>query len=110
MSRIDTFLELLVKQDGSDLHLVTGNPPRIRLHGDLVAVKYRELSAAETMGLVSEIMPESARAAFEQRSSIDFAYAVEGLARFRVNIYRHVNGVGAVLRVIPSNIKSMEQL
>jgi twitching motility protein PilT len=110
VSRIDTFLELLVKQDGSDLHMVSGNPPRIRLHGDLIAVKYRELSSAETMGLVSEIMPEPARVAFEQRCSIDFAYAIDGLARFRVNVYRHVNGVGAVLRVIPTAIKSMEEL
>jgi twitching motility protein PilT len=86
LSRIDTFLELLVKQDGSDLHLVSGNPPRVRLHGDLVAVKYRELSAAETMGLVSEIMPEPARAAFGPRGSIDFANSGDGLARVRVNV------------------------
>ena len=110
MSRIDTFLELLVKQDGSDLHLVSGNPPRIRLYGDLVGVKYRELSGAETMALLSEIMPENARLAFEQRSSVDFAYAVEGLARFRVNVYRHLSGVGAALRMIPANVRSIEDL
>ncbi|MCC6531790.1 MAG: type IV pilus twitching motility protein PilT [Burkholderiales bacterium] len=110
MSRIDTFLDLLVKQDGSDLHLVSGNPPRVRLHGELIGVKYRELSAAETLGLLHEIMPEPARAAFEQRSSVDFAYSIEGLARFRVNVYRHVGGVGAVLRIIPTAIKTMEQL
>jgi len=110
MHRIDTFLELLVKQDGSDLHLVSGNPPRLRVFGELAAVKYRELSAAETMALLTEIMPQGAREAFEERSSIDFAYAIEGLARFRVNVYRHVGGVGAVLRVIPSTIKTMEEL
>ena len=110
MSRIDTFLELLVKQDGSDLHLISGNPPRIRMHGDLIPVKYRELSAAETMTLVNEIMPEPVRAAFNQRTSIDFAYAVDGLARFRVNVYRHVGGVGAVLRLIPAVIRSIDDL
>ncbi|RPI48550.1 MAG: type IV pilus twitching motility protein PilT [Betaproteobacteria bacterium] len=110
MHRIDTFLELLVKQDGSDLHLVSGNPPRIRLHGDLIGVKYRDLSAAETIALVSEIMPEPARAAFEEQSSVDFAYAIEGVARFRVNVYRHVNGVGAVLRLIPVAVRTLEQL
>jgi twitching motility protein PilT len=110
VSRIDTFLELLVKQDGSDLHMVSGNPPRIRMHGELVAVKYRELSESETLALMNEIMPEATRAAFQQRTSVDFAYAIDGLARFRVNVYRHVNGVGAVLRVIPSVIKSMEEL
>jgi len=110
VSRIDTFLDLLVKQDGSDLHLVSGNPPRMRLHGELVAVKYRELTAAETLALVSEIMPEPARAAFRSRSSVDFAYAIEGLARFRVNVYRHIGGIGAVLRVIPTVIRSLEEL
>lgn len=110
MARIDTFLELLVKQDGSDLHLISGNPPRIRMHGELIGVKYRDLSASETMALLNEIMSDAAREAFETRSSIDFAYAIPNLARFRVNVYRHVNGVGAVLRVIPTVIKSMEQL
>jgi twitching motility protein PilT len=110
VARIDTFLELLVKQDGSDLHLVSGNPPRIRMHGELVTVKYRELTASETMALMTEIMPEAARAAYNGRTSIDFAYAVDGLARFRVNVYRHINGVGAVLRVIPTAIKTMEDL
>jgi twitching motility protein PilT len=110
VNRIDTFLELLVKQDGSDLHLVSGNPPRLRVFGELAAVKYRDLSAAETMALLSEIMPRPAREAFDERCSVDFAYAIEGLARFRVNVYRHVNGVGAVLRVIPSAIKTMEEL
>ena len=110
MNRIDTFLELLVKQDGSDLHLVSGNPPRIRLHGDLIGVKYRELSAAETMALLSEIMPEQARAAFDEHDSVDFSYAIDGVARFRVNVYRHVSGVGAVLRLIPVAVKTLEQL
>jgi twitching motility protein PilT len=110
VNRIDPFLELLVKQDGSDLHLISGNPPRIRMQGDLVAVKYRELTTGETSALVNEIMPAPARAAFESQSSIDFAYEISGLARFRVNVYRHVNGLGAVLRVIPSVVKTMEQL
>jgi twitching motility protein PilT len=110
VQRIDTFLELLVKQDGSDLHLVSGNPPRLRVMGELIAVKYRELSASETMALLNEIMPQPVREAFEQRSSVDFGYAVEGLARFRVNVYRHVDGIGAVLRAIPSAIKSVEEL
>jgi twitching motility protein PilT len=80
------------------------------MHGELIGVKYRDLSAAETMALLNEIMSDAAREAFETRSSIDFAYAIPNLARFRVNVYRHVNGVGAVLRVIPTVIKSMEQL
>jgi twitching motility protein PilT len=109
-NRIDTFLELVVKQNGSDLHLISGNPPRVRLHGELVAIKYRDLSRDETTALVTEIMSPAARQAFAERSSVDFAYAIAGVARFRVNVFRHIHGVGAVLRVIPEVVKSFDQL
>jgi twitching motility protein PilT len=109
-NRIDAFLDLVVKQGGSDLHLVSGNQPRIRLHGELVPIKYRELSAAETLTLLHEIMPAQQREAFQHRSSIDFAYAIPELARFRVNALRHIHGVGAVFRVIPSVLKGLDEL
>ena len=109
-NRIDTFLELVVKQGGSDLHLVSGNMPRVRMHGELVAIKYRELTPDETLALISEIMSTGARKAFAERSSVDFAYAISGLARFRVNVFRHIAGIGAVLRVIPEVIRSFDEL
>jgi len=109
-NRIDTFLELAVKQDGSDLHLVSGNPPRIRVYGNLETVKYRELSENETLALLHEIMIGQVRKTFDATGSADFAYAIAGLARFRVNVFRHVGGVGAVLRVIPHSIKTLEEL
>jgi twitching motility protein PilT len=109
-NRIDTFLELVVKQGGSDLHLISGNPPRVRLHGELVAIKYRELTRDETSALVTEIMSPVVRKALAERSSVDFAYAIAGVARFRVNVFRHINGLGAVLRVIPEVVKSFDQL
>src|SRR5262245_16321402 len=109
-NRIDAFLDLVVKQDGSDLHLVSGNPPRIRIHGELVAVKYRELKPSEAAALIDEIMPQPVRHAFERQTSVDFAYAIPGLARFRVNVFRHVGGVGAVARVIPNAIKTLDEL
>jgi twitching motility protein PilT len=109
-NRVDTFLELVVKQGGSDLHLISGNPPRVRLHGELIAIKYRELNCDETTALITEIMSPAARQAFAERSSIDFAYAIPGLARFRVNVMRHIHGVGAVMRVIPEVVKSFDQL
>src|SRR5215831_7181887 len=109
-NRIDAFLDLVVKQDGSDLHLVAGNPPRIRIHGELVAVKYRELKHSEAATLIDEIMPQPVRAAFERQTSVDFAYSIAGLARFRVNAFRHVSGIGAVLRVIPTAIRTLDEL
>ncbi len=109
-NRIDSFLELVVKQDGSDLHLVSGNPPRVRLFGELVAIKYRELSKQETLALLQETMPPALRDSFAQRTSMDYAYEIPGVARFRANVYRHVNGVGAVFRVVPTTIRSLEEL
>jgi twitching motility protein PilT len=109
-NRIDTFLELVVKQGGSDLHLISGNPPRVRLHGELIPIKYRDLSADETTTLVTEIMSPAAQRTFFDRNAVDFAYAVSGLARFRVNVFRHIRGVGAVLRVIPEAVKTFDEL
>ncbi len=112
MHRIDTFLELVVRQQGSDLHLVSGNPPRIRLLGLLHEVKYRELSADETGALLVDIMPLKMRQEWKSGAcyNIDFAYEIPDLARFRVNAFRHLNGIGAVVRVIPSKLMTMDDL
>lgn len=110
MKRIDTFLELVVHQKGSDLHLASGHAPRIRLYGELIPVKYRELSPDETAALLYETMSDDVRTAFAQRYNIDYAYEVPGLARFRVNALRHLHGLGAVLRVIPQTVRPLEEL
>jgi twitching motility protein PilT len=110
MARLDAFLDLVVKQKGSDLHLISGNPPRIRVNGEMYQVKYRELSADETHDLLMEIMPEIARNNYEKVQGADFAYEAEGLARFRVNVFQHLSGIGAVFRVIPTEIQSLNQL
>jgi twitching motility protein PilT len=110
VNRIDTFLDLAVKQDGSDLHLVSGNPPRIRIYGDLFPVKYRELPGEETVALIVDTMSEATRRAFESRYSVDYAYEVPGLGRFRVNAFRHLGGLGAVFRAIPHAVKTLDSL
>lgn len=110
MARLDTFLELVVKQNGSDLHMVAGNPPRVRINGDTFAIKYRELSADETQDLIYEIMSDSQKEHFQENNGVDFAYEAENLARFRVNVFQHLSGIGAVFRVIPSEIKSLNDL
>lgn len=110
MARIDAFLELVVKQKGSDLHLMSGNPPRLRLYGDLLPVKYRTLTPDETADLLYETMTESVRQLFSSRFSLDYAYEVPGLARFRVNALRHLHGLGAVFRVIPTEVWTIEDL
>jgi twitching motility protein PilT len=110
MSRVDAFLELLVKQSGSDLHLVSGNPPRIRLYGEIHPVKYRELTESETEDLLFEIMPKRVKQTFEKVGGADFGYEMPGASRFRVNVFRHLGGIGAVFRAIPSAISDLDAL
>jgi twitching motility protein PilT len=108
MSRINSFLELTVKQGGSDLHVVAGLAPRIRIHGTLQPVRFRELSSDEILRILSEFMTDTQRSRLERDLSVDFAYKVDGIGRFRANVYNHVRGIAAVFRVIPEQIPSLE--
>jgi twitching motility protein PilT len=110
VARIDSFLDLAVKQNGSDLHFVSGNPPRIRLYGELFPIKYRSLTAEETSELIFEVMSETAQQAFGTHHNLDFAYEVPGLSRFRANVFRHLGGLGAVFRVIPAEVQTIDEL
>ena len=110
MAQIDQFLKLLVEQGGSDLHLTTGAPPMMRLHGHLKPYKFRELAAKDMETLVYEIMEEEARIRFLDTMDFDFAYEIEGVARFRVNVFRQRKGLGAVFRTIPSKILTADDL
>jgi twitching motility protein PilT len=110
MSRVDAFLDLLIKQGGSDLHLVSGNPPRIRLYGEIHPIKYRELTENETCDLLYEIMPDRVRSIFDEKGGVDFGYELTGRSRFRVNAFRHLNGIGAVFRSIPEKIMTLQEL
>jgi twitching motility protein PilT len=110
VSRIDTFLELAVKQGGSDLHLVSGQAPRIRIHGVLHRVRFRELSVQDLRGMIEECMPEQLRERIDSTAAVDFAYSVEGLGRFRVNVFKQLHGIAAALRVIPDRIPSLDDL
>jgi twitching motility protein PilT len=110
MSRVDAFLELLVKQGGSDLHLVSGNPPRMRLFGEIHPIKYRELTEDETRDFLNEIMSDRVRNIFDRKGGVDFGYELTGQSRFRVNAFRHLDGIGAVFRSIPDKIMTLQEL
>ncbi len=109
MSRIHAFLELVVKQGGSDLHVVSGQTPRIRIHGLLEPVRFRELSSDEIGRILSEFMTQDQREKYDRDQSVDFAYRADEIGRFRVNVYRHLNGIAAAFRVIPSRVPSLEE-
>lgn len=110
MARIDDYLAEVISRKGSDLHFISGDPARIRLYGELQPLRPEPLTADFVRDVLLEIMPQKALARFEDKDGADFAYEVPDLARFRVNVMRHLNGMGAVMRVIPSMALTLDQL
>ncbi len=110
MARVDEFLKFLVKHRGSDLHLVTGSPPIVRLDGELQKMELPPLSADQVKSLIYEIIPERNRREYEAMHDTDFAYQIEGLARFRTNVYLDLNGPAMAQRVIPFDIMTVDDL
>ncbi len=110
MARLDAFLQLGREQGCSDVHLAVGRPPMLRMYGELVAVKYRNLGGEELEALVDEILTDGQRATFAAGQDLDFSYAGDGVGRFRVNLFRKLGGIGASFRVIPSEIPSLDSL
>jgi len=110
LNRINSFLELAIQQRGSDLHLISGEPPRIRIHGALHAVRFRSLSVEDMQNILVEFMTGEQRQKFEEHLAVDFAYEAPGLGRFRAHVYRHHRGIGAALRAIPAQIPGIEEL
>ena len=110
MARIDAFLKLGLAQGCSDVHLAVGVPPMLRMNGDLMPIKFRELSDSELEMYIDEILTKKQRDQLAGGSDVDFSYVSEEGGRFRVNVFRKVTGIGAVLRYIPTGVPSLEQL
>jgi twitching motility protein PilT len=97
-------------RNGSDLHLSAGSPPLMRLHGELTVIEDRTLPRDEIHRMVYEILNDDQRRLFEEHRDPDFAIEVSDVARFRVNVFNQRNGEGAVFRVIPTQIRSFQEL
>ncbi|MGB5158434.1 type IV pilus twitching motility protein PilT [Desulfobacterium sp. N47] len=110
MAKIDAFFKLMNEQGASDLHLVSGQPPALRIRGDIERVKYKELDSDSLRSMLYEIAPEEKVKKFEETGDIDFGYEIPGLARYRANFFMQKYGIGAVFREIPSNILTADQL
>ena len=110
MAAIDSFLTEVIERRGSDLHFIAGDPPRIRLFGDLGPLRQDKLEANFVKEALYEIMPKPALDRFEAKDGADFAYTLADKGRFRVNIMRQLNGVGGVFRIIPSKALTMDEL
>jgi twitching motility protein PilT len=110
MAAIDAFLQQVLERDGSDLHFLAGDVPRVRQYGELKPLRPEPLPADMVKTTLYEIMPKLSVERFEAKDGTDFAHSIPGVARFRVNVMRQLNGMGAVLRVIPSTAKSADEL
>jgi len=110
MPAIDDYLSEVQRRRGSDLHFFAGDPPRMRLWGDLAPLRAETLAPEFVREALYEIMPRQAQERFEARDGADFAYTLGDLGRFRVNVLRQLNGMGAVLRAIPSKALTLDEL
>jgi twitching motility protein PilT len=108
---LSELLHKLSELGGSDLHVTTGTPPLVRVHGEIRPLDgYRPLTSSETKQLAYSVLTDAQKHRFEENLELDFSFGVKGLSRFRANIFNQRGAVGAVFRAIPYEIKSFEEL
>jgi len=110
MARIDAFLKLGTDQGCSDIHFAVGLPPLLRMHGDLMPIKFRDLSQAELEGYIVEIVSKPNQERLRKGHDVDFSYVSSNGGRFRVNVFRKDTGIGATFRAIPADPPSLDKL
>jgi len=110
MAKIDAFFKLMNEQGASDLHLVSGQQPALRIRGEIERIKYSPLESDALKAMLYEITPEHKIKQFEETGDVDFAYEIPNLARYRANFFQQRVGVAAVFREIPSKILTPSQL
>lgn len=110
MPEIDKFFHAVHKNEGSDLHLCTGTPPMVRVHGTITPLNVPPMEGDAIQTMLDEIMPETNREEFAKGGDTDWAYELPGIARFRCNAYRDRKGPGGVFRIIPADFLTAEQL
>ncbi|MEO6053246.1 MAG: type IV pilus twitching motility protein PilT [Chthoniobacterales bacterium] len=110
MAYIDQFFEVLIESKGSDLHLAEGQSPKIRRHGEIVPIREEVLTKEEITYMLHEICTPKNWERYEQKGDLDFAYEMNEESRFRCNYLKQTNGYGAVFRLIPTKIATLEEL
>ena len=110
MAKIDALLKMMTQHDASDLHISAGAPPILRINGRLQRAKSQDLSSREVEMLLMEILEDESLAVLKERKDVNFSYELQGVARFRANVFAERNGYGGAFRVIPPKIKSLDEL
>src|SRR6201985_2295888 len=108
---IDDLLRIAMERKASDLHLKVGNYPHVRVDGDLVPLTEQpRISAEDMLNMAFSMMSNRQKQKFKESAELDLAYGVAGLGRFRVNVFQQRGNVGMVLRVVPTKIRTLEEL
>lgn len=108
---VDDLLRLMLERGGSDLHITVGSPPGLRMRGELIPVENsRPLTPRDAQVMIMGLLSEEQRRRFETELELDFAYSIPGVSRFRANVFQQRNSIGAVFRVIPLTIPTIDQL
>jgi len=110
MAYLDRFLSIIVKHGASDLHVGEGEPPKMRMHGDIIPIRAEPVKREEAVQMLSEVCGRHNWEIFEQRGDLDFAYEMDEASRFRSNYFKQSNGYGAAFRLIPTKIATLEEL
>ncbi len=110
MNKIDRYLQSALEQKASDLHMVSGDPVRARIHGHLQVLMDEKLDYTDLQETMFQIMDGATQRDFQRDEAADFAYEIPDVSRFRVNVFRHLNGIGAIFRAIPSTALTIDEL
>ena len=110
MPYLNQFLQAIVAEGASDLHIGEGQPPKMRRHGDVMAMRPEPVLRDEAVLMLSEVAGPANWKIFDERGDLDFAYEMDAASRFRCNFLKQSNGYGAVFRLIPTKIASLEEL
>src|SRR5215475_1130507 len=110
MAYLDQFLQIVVREGASDLHIAEGEPPKIRVYGDIMPIRAEPISHDEATRMLSEVCGPRNWELFDQHGDLDFAYQMDENSRFRTNYFKQSEGYAAAFRLIPTKIASLEQL
>jgi twitching motility protein PilT len=109
-AQIDKLFQVMVAQNASDMHLSSGAPPILRIHGEMVRLEHPSLTNENVQSLIFEILNDKQKRLFVENWELDCSYQIAGLGRFRVNVFMQRKGMGGVFRVIPEEIKTVHEL
>src|SRR4030043_1578031 len=110
MAALYDLLKMMVERGGSDLHITTGGPPRLRIDGKVVPIDHPTLSPADTKSLCYSVLTDAQKHRFEENNELDLSFAIKGISRFRANIFIQRGAVAGAFRLIPFEIRTFKDL